>query len=106
MRFQVGDTVRIAKDCPYLDYRDADNPSNTDGKIREICWGEIAVDWDNGTFNTYDESDLRLRSRRATIPSYNPRVGENPFPRTETRSANWGETLQRGTQVTADDVWG
>ena len=90
MRFQVGDTVRIASDCQYLSYGHADNPKDTDGTIREIEHNDvIVVDWDNGNMNEYDERDLRLRSRPAqTIPEYNPRVGENPFPRMETRIAD------------------
>lgn len=109
MRFQAGDIVRIASNCVYIRNGGCDdNPKDTDGRIREINHYVITVDWPNGEMNEYDEEDLRLRCR-AAIPEYNPRVGENPFPRIGGYTyslANWGTTLQRGTQVTVDDVWG
>ena len=101
MRFQVGDTVRIASDCQYLSYGHADNPKDTDGTIREIEHNDvIVVDWDNGNMNEYDERDLRLRSRPAqTIPEYNPREETRIADGYADAMADWGLVS------TGDSIW-
>ena len=75
MRFQVGDIVRIAKSSEYYG-TGVSNPKDTEGKITSFDggWGfashEIQVDWDNGCFNNYSESDLKLRRRDSTTPLF------------------------------------
>ena len=70
MRFQEGDTVRIAKNSePYASNSEpyasnsGYNPKDMDGRIIDIIRGRIAVQWGNGRQNGYDERDLKLRSR-------------------------------------------
>jgi len=62
MRFQVGDTVRIAKTARC--YGDGQlNPKDINGKITRVGSGIVRVSWANGERNHYSENRLRLVKR-------------------------------------------
>lgn len=58
-KFKIGDRVRIKTDSEWY-CRSLDNPK-CEGTVSEVGWaGLVVVDWDNGTFNSYTDSDLEL----------------------------------------------
>ena len=70
MRFQVDDTVRVAKDSKYYAMSES-NPKDTNGVITDTengfsCRGiphPSSVEWNEGQTAYYRVSDLKLRSR-------------------------------------------
>jgi hypothetical protein len=71
-KFKVGDKVMISDDSQWYSDDDETNPINTVGTINKIIdrFLGIAVDWDNGTSNSYDPEDLILATGKAKPKSY------------------------------------
>lgn len=72
MKFNVGDKVRIAKTSEYY-YGDStsSNPKDIEGIVTDNDRGDghdfpYLVTWDNGTDNSYQESDLELVNTQTT----------------------------------------
>jgi len=65
MRFREGDIVRIAKGTRHYGRDEKTNPADQDGKIVQIdSFHGIRVRWIHSEFtNSYEERDLKLRSR-------------------------------------------
>jgi len=65
VRFQVGDTVRIAKTSKFYDYIGLDFPKDTNGEVIYLSSARpnIKVGWDSGGWEWFRESDLRLVKR-------------------------------------------
>lgn len=65
VKFKVGDKVQIRWDSEYHG-ESKSNPMNVPGKVSKAeaqmdeDYHNIEVQWDNGTWNNYRESDLEL----------------------------------------------
>ena len=71
--FKVGDRVEIAEGSQYYGREpSSNNPSKCAGTVRRIVSDDsgilpVKVNWDNGTSNGYNHSDLKLTKEKGTV---------------------------------------
>lgn len=60
MRFEVGDMVRISKDCHYYDLLHSPQMNGVVKSYSLQGGVSLKVNWENGNTYSYQEKDLRL----------------------------------------------
>lgn len=112
-KFKKGERVKIATTSYYYDPKapkGSNNPINTEGtiiKIYRIDALGISVNWDNGTNNSYSESDLEIAKTKQTMATKTAtKKTALQLKAGQYFTVNYGKKKLRGYISDIDESWG